>query len=397
MQRRSLIVCAALLICLAFPGAARAQRLNFYLTNLTGTGINEVYIAPTSYPAYRTENLLQQSSLGPQSRIYIGPNYYGNQAYWTITIGWENGHKVNFTHCRLTRYNSYTVYVNSFGVGLRQGYERNLASYPSPAFTYGGGNPNVRVDVGPPRRVAVSKKKRVRKKSFNPVDDKTWNSPGYTQDRTDPKYWKQRRTRDLVFEEDEAAQNEAPPAVEGDTSEGVSGEVLAMKATVERKRDDQTLTVLPSDEFRSGDRVKLIFSVNRDGYIYWLSKGTSGQYQVMFPGLKTGEDNSVAKNKEYTVPAKGSWRFDDTKGTETVVAMFSPSRIAKAEEAVKLANEGKTEEASKIVAGLIDGHEKKRTTRDLVFEEEDQGDVNTKTQETPDGEPFVATYELVHN
>jgi len=80
-----------------------------------------------------------------------------------------------------------------------------------------------------------------------------------------------------------------------------------------------------------------------------------------------------------------------------VVAIFSPKRIDKAEEAVKLANEGKSEEASKIVAALISGHEEKRTTRDLVFEEEDQGDVNTKTQETADGEPFVATYELVHN
>jgi hypothetical protein len=388
-----MIFCSALFLALAFPGAALAQRLNFYLTNLTGLGINEVFIAPTYYPDYRTENLLQQASLEANSRIYIGPNYYGSQAYWNITIGWENGHKVTFTSCRLTRYNSYTVYVNSYGVGMRQGYERNLASYPSPAFTYGGGNPQVRVDVGPQRRVAVSKKKRVRKAGPNTVlanGNMAWSDAG---DTGRPK----RRTRDLVFEDDAKAQPEVPPAVEGDTSEGVTGEVLAMKATVERTRDNQTLTVLPSDEFRSGDRAKLIFSVNRDGYIYWLAKGSSGQYQLLFPTNKTGPDNTVVKNKEYTVPTTGSWRFDDQKGSETVVAVFSPKRLDKAEEAVKLANEGKKEEASKIVASLIDGHENKRTTRDLVFEEEDQGDVNTKTQETADGEPFVATYDLVHN
>ena len=39
----------------------------------------------------------------------------------------------------------------------------------------------------------------------------------------------------------------------------------------------------------------------------------------------------------------------------------------------------------------------KRKTRDLVFEEEDEEDVNTKTQVAPKGEPFVAFYELVHN
>ena len=387
-QRRSLILCLTLFTALIFPGAALAQRLNFYLTNLTGLGINEVYIAPTYHPDYRTENLMQGAGLGPQSRIYIGPNYYGNQAYWNITIGWENGHKVNFTHCRLTRYNSYTVYVNSYGVGLRQGYERNLASYPAPVYTYGGGNSNVRVDVGPQRKVAVSKKKRVKKARLQ---------EGRGDYLPDANSSRKRRTRDLVFEEDAADSAETPPAVEGDTSEGVSGEVLAMKATVERTRDNQTMTVLPSDEFRSGDRVKMIFSVNRDGYIYLLAKGTSGQYQLLFPTDKAGADNAVVKNKEYTIPPKGSWRFDDQKGSETVVAVFSPKRLDKAEEAVKLANEGQKEEASKIVAGLIDGHENKRTTRDLVFEEEDQGDVNTKTQETADGEPFVATYDLVHN
>ena len=305
MQRRVAIVCSALFLALIFPGAALAQRLNFYLTNLTDVGISEVYIAPTHYPEYRTENLLQQAALGPHSRIYIGPNYYGNQAYWNINVVWENGHKVTFTNCRLTRYNSYTVYVNSYGVGMRQGYERNLASYPAPVYTYGGGGASqVRVDVGPQRKVAVSKKKRVRK---------TEGRGDYLPDANSTK---KRRTRDLVFEEDAAESSEAPPAVAGDSSEGVSGEVLAMKATVERTRDNQTLTVLPTDEFRSGDKVKLIFSVNRDGFIYWLAKGTSGQYQMLFPTAKTGADNTVVKNKEYTVPAKGSWRFDDTKGTE---------------------------------------------------------------------------------
>lgn len=49
------------------------------------------------------------------------------------------------------------------------------------------------------------------------------------------------------------------------------------------------------------------------------------------------------------------------------------------------------------MAKLIGGHETRRTTtRDLVFEEEDEGDVNTKIQVTNGGDPFVATYELEH-
>ena len=53
--------------------------------------------------------------------------------------------------------------------------------------------------------------------------------------------------------------------------------------------------------------------------------------------------------------------------------------------------------ASEIISSVVNRHESKRTTRDLVFEEEDDQDVNTKTQTSSDNEPFVATYELIHN
>ena len=379
---------AALLAVMACPGAAWAQRLNFYLTNLTGLDITEVYIAPTYYPEYRTENLLRQGGLDPYSRIYIGPNYYGNQRYWNISLVWANGHKQTFTHCRLTRYNAYTVYANSYGVKVRQGYERLYASYQvGNPFIYSGSDPRVRVAVGRKAKVKARRKK---------------SGASYAQDGRGDVFpasasssYKKRRTRDLVFEDE--SPDEAPPTVEGTTADSVSGETIAMKATVERTRDGQLTTVLPSDRFQSGDKVRLIFSANRDGYIYWLAKGTSGQYQVLFPTEKTGADNKVVKNQEYTIPVKGHWRFDDNKGTETIVCVLSPTRLTDLDEAVKLSNEKKSEEATKIIAKRVDGHETKRTTRDLVFEEEDDGDVNTKTQETADGEPFVATYELEHN
>lgn len=394
MKRHHLAICFGLMLVLACPAAAWAQRLNFYLTNLTGLDIAEVYIAPTYHPEYRTGNLLTQGGLDSYSRIYIGPNYYGDQRYWNISLVWSNGHKHTFTHCRLTRYNSYTVYANSYGVKMRQGYERSYAAYQvQNPFIYSGSDPRIRVAVGPKVKVKARRKK---------------SSSGYSPrnaaelDRIksnfyDPNYKpKKRRTRDLVFEDD-AAGDEAPPTVEGATSDSVSGETIAMKATVERTRDGQLTTVLPSDRFQSGDKVRLIFSPSRDGYVYWLAKGTTGQYQVLFPGEKTGADNKVVKNQEYTIPVKGNWRFDDNKGTETIVCILSPNRLTDLDEAVKLSDEKKGEEATKIIAKRVDGHETKRTTRDLVFEEEDEGDVNTKSQETADGEPFVAIYELEHN
>ncbi|MDE5831994.1 MAG: DUF4384 domain-containing protein [Desulfovibrio sp.] len=64
---------------------------------------------------------------------------------------------------------------------------------------------------------------------------------------------------------------------------------------MELTRDGKTSRVLPTEEFKSGDKARLIFTTNRDGHIYWLAKGASGEYQVLFPTRKTGMDNSVQK------------------------------------------------------------------------------------------------------
>ncbi|MDE5831995.1 MAG: hypothetical protein K2H64_03270 [Desulfovibrio sp.] len=79
------------------------------------------------------------------------------------------------------------------------------------------------------------------------------------------------------------------------------------------------------------------------------------------------------------------------------MAILSPSPLDNLEKAVKLASEGDKSGVSKIVAEAVNGHEKKRVARDLVFEEEDDEDVNTKSQKANGAEPFVAIYELEHN
>ena len=96
-----------LFVLLAFiPSSGHAVgRLNFMLTNLTGLDITDVRIAPTYYPNYISENLLK-TNLDPNTRLYIGPNYYGDQRFWNITVSWSNGFQYTWTHNQLTRYNS---------------------------------------------------------------------------------------------------------------------------------------------------------------------------------------------------------------------------------------------------------------------------------------------------
>lgn len=203
-----------------------------------------------------------------------------------------------------------------------------------------------------------------------------------------------RKTRDLVFEdEDEAATSEL--AKEADIQDPVK---ISVKTALELTRDGQKTTVAPDYEFKSGDRVKLRYTTNADGYVYWMAKMSSGKYSVLFPTEKTGMDNLIKKNEEHTVPAKGSFRFDDTPGTESLLMVFSPDRIPELDQAVAEANgqKGNVVADSTQVASVEEKNTSKRKTRDLVFEDEDEEEVNTKTQVAPKGEPFVALYELVH-
>jgi len=203
-----------------------------------------------------------------------------------------------------------------------------------------------------------------------------------------------RKTRDLVFEdEDEAATSEL--AKEANIEDPLK---ISVKTALELTRNGETSMVAPSFEFMSGDRVKLRYTTNADGYVYWLAKMSSGKYSVLFPTEKTGMDNLIKKNEEHTVPVKGSFRFDDTPGTESLLMVFSPDRVAELDMAVAEANgqSGNVVQDSTQVASVEENNANKRKTRDLVFEDEDEEEVNTKTQIAPKGEPFVSMYELVH-
>jgi len=203
-----------------------------------------------------------------------------------------------------------------------------------------------------------------------------------------------RKTRDLVFDEEDTQAEEAKAK-----SAGIQDpSVLSVRTTLELTRDGQISTVSPSHEFKSGDRVRLRYTTNADGYVYWLAKMSSGKYNVLFPSPQAGMDNFIRKNTEHTVPVKGSFRFDDKPGTENIMVVFAPNKVPELEQAVAEASgqKGNVNQSATSVAAVEDKNAGKRKTRDLVFEEEDDEAVNTKTQVVPKGDPFVESYALVH-
>ena len=169
--------------------------------------------------------------------------------------------------------------------------------------------------------------------------------------------WAARTTRDLVFDDEEPAQTQ--------TMESSGKQTTALKTTMLLKRDGATSTVLPTHEFKSGDSVKLVFTPNIDGYVYWLAKGSSGSYSVLFPS-KVNTDNAVQRNQEYTIPPKGTFRFDDTPGDEELLCILSAEKLPDMDKAIA---------------------------------EADAAQINAQSstqQVAPKGEPFVAHYVLTH-
>jgi len=197
----------------------------------------------------------------------------------------------------------------------------------------------------------------------------------------------ERRTRDLVFEDEETL---APGAKDA----GIANpQVVAIRTSLELTRGGKTEMVLPTYAFKSGDKVKFVYTTNIDCYVYWLTEGTTGSYSMMFPNPKIPQDNFVKKNEKNSFPVKGAFKFDQNQGTEKILVVMSPQRIAELEDAAK------ANDATAGAANVTQNNEKKRTSRDLVFEEEadEESGIATQSQAAADiNEPFVAYFELVH-
>jgi hypothetical protein len=206
-------------------------------------------------------------------------------------------------------------------------------------------------------------------------------------------------TRDLVFE-DEDVKKSAEKEEKIDVPKLEGAQKISISTSLELTRDGKTEIVAPNSTFKSGDRVKLLYTPGMDGYIYWISRMTSGKFTVLFPTAKTGLDNAVKKGEKYTMPAKGVFRFDDKTGTEIIICMISPQKIAVLDAAIVAADAAGQQvdlnQLDKVINNIGEQNLNKRQTRDLVFEEEEDEKSLTKTQTVKPGDTFVATYELIH-
>ena len=114
-----------------------------------------------------------------------------------------------------------------------------------------------------------------------------------------------------------------PVRLATDTSTNGSG--LAMRWTITQLSPDGNKKEVPTTKaFKSGDRINVRVEVNDFGYLYILSRGSSGKWSPLFPSPQiAGGDNRVGPNQAYTIPAGFVFKFDDNPGQEQIFVIFS--------------------------------------------------------------------------
>ncbi len=76
--------------------------------------------------------------------------------------------------------------------------------------------------------------------------------------------------------------------------------------------------------FRSGERVRIHYTSNYDGYLYVMQKGSTGTNSLLFPTRPGTKQNLVKAGQDFSAPAPGWFKFDKHAGFERIQVVFFP-------------------------------------------------------------------------
>jgi Domain of unknown function (DUF4384) len=105
-----------------------------------------------------------------------------------------------------------------------------------------------------------------------------------------------------------------------------SNTTLGLSYWIELVGPDQTTgaQVTESRTFHSGEKIRVHFRSNADGYISLIQLGASGSSNILFPEPAKGlSDNRLSADQDRVLPSEKAWfRFDSSSGTETLLVLF---------------------------------------------------------------------------
>jgi hypothetical protein len=88
----------------------------------------------------------------------------------------------------------------------------------------------------------------------------------------------------------------------------------------------EMLRVNADRAFRSGERIRIHFTANYDGYLFIMQRGSTGQTSLLFPTQFGVKQNFLKAGQDFVAPVQGWFRFDQTPGYEHLQVVFFPGQ-----------------------------------------------------------------------
>jgi hypothetical protein len=103
-----------------------------------------------------------------------------------------------------------------------------------------------------------------------------------------------------------------------------SGTALGLKYTILKLDGSNMTPAAPDSVFHANDKIQFSIESNGPGYLYIVSRGSSGQWKPMFPAPEiAGGDNRIEGFHDYTFPAGYRYVFDEQAGDERLFLILS--------------------------------------------------------------------------
>lgn len=164
--------------------------------------------------------------------------------------------------------------------------------------------------------------------------------------------------RGIFLESRPAKETKAAPAAKAGKVPPQAGR-LALGYTLFLDAAEGPRRVKPERIFRSGDRLRLLVELNRDGFLYVLHQEEDGSSTLLYPDARIEEgENRVAAHELCEVPAGAWFVFDEQPGDERLTLVASEKPLENIPRGKQLAGRPEFKLTPAEVARLMAGAQK---------------------------------------
>jgi hypothetical protein len=111
---------------------------------------------------------------------------------------------------------------------------------------------------------------------------------------------------------------------------------LGLRYALVQVKDGVESEVSPTATFHSGDSVRVKVEGNREGYLYVVARGSSGNWKPLFPAPDiNGGENRIAGHRGYRLPSDTQvFAFDEQAGEEQLFVVYSAEPVKDIDELI---------------------------------------------------------------